>query len=193
MKSIIRLFGLLVIFSVSSISLAGDDLNLKEVKSLGDVSAAKMKPFIIGGNAGITFGDYTEIRLAPMVGYRFSPQIMGGVELVYRHSWDKQVTSSQENVTAQTDAIGGSAFIQYNPAKEFYLMTEYSYQSYTTETTQGDIKNDVPFWFVGLGYTHLLSPNTYVNAGLKVDVLNNVNSPFADFTPFFDVGIGVGI
>ncbi|MBK6507260.1 MAG: hypothetical protein IPG02_16795 [Ignavibacteria bacterium] len=89
------------------------------------------------GVLGMTFGDYTELRLSGVVGYRLSREISGGVKATYRSSWDKQVTSSQEEVTATDNSFGGGAYIQYNPAKEVYLMSEYSYQKYTTETTQG--------------------------------------------------------
>ena len=78
-------------------------------------------------------------------------------------------------------------------AKEFYLNSEYSYQKYTTETTQGGIERDVNFVFIGLGYTNELSPNVFLNAGMKVDVLNDQDSPFSDFTPFFEVGIVAGL
>ena len=39
----------------------------------------------------------------------------------------------------------------------------------------------------------MISKNLYFNAGIKVDVLNNENSPYEDFTPFFYVGAGIGI
>ncbi|MBK9226594.1 MAG: hypothetical protein IPL67_05965 [Ignavibacteria bacterium] len=141
----------------------------------------------------MTFGDYTELRLSGVVGYRLSREISGGVKATYRSSWDKQVTSSQEEVTATDNSFGGGAYIQYNPAKEFYLLSEYSYQKYTTETTQGGIERDVNFVFLGLGYTNELSPNVFLNAGMKVDVLNDQDSPFGDFTPFFEVGIVAGL
>lgn len=158
-------------------------------------TAAKSKKVFVGGDVGITFGNYTEVRIAPMIGYMFSPQVFGALEFVYRHSWDKilnQNTSIES--TVQTNSIGGSAFIQYYPVRDVYLKTEFSYQVYKTSTTQ-NLTNDVnvPFLFLGLGYTRHLNNNLYVSAGIKVDVLNNQNSPFEDFTPFFDVGIGIGI
>jgi opacity protein-like surface antigen len=164
-----------------------------EEQEIVETSAKKYKPFLLGGILGMTFGDYTELRLSGVAGYRFSREISGGVKATYRTSWDKQVTSSQQEVTATDNSFGGGVYVQYNPAKEFYLNSEYSYQKYTTETTQGGIERDVNFVFIGLGYTNELSPNVFLNAGMKVDVLNDQDSPFSDFTPFFEVGIVAGL
>ena len=153
----------------------------------------KYKSFLLGGVAGMTFGDYTELRLSGLIGYRLSRDFSAGVKATYRMSWDKQVTSSQEEVTATDNSFGGGAYFQYNPAKEFYLMSEYSYQKYNTETTQGKISRDVNFLFLGAGYTKELSRDVFLNAGLKVDVLNDQDSPFSDFQPFFEVGIVAGL
>ncbi|MBK6877465.1 MAG: hypothetical protein IPG99_13705 [Ignavibacteria bacterium] len=194
MKTILLLIHV-VLFSFSFAGAnAQSDLNeRREEQEIAEASAKKYKPFLLGGVFGMTFGDYTELRLSGVVGYRFSREISGGVKATYRSSWDKQVTSSQEEVTATDNSFGGGAYLQYNPAKEFYLMSEYSYQKYTTETTQGGIERDVNFVFLGLGYTNELSPNVFLNAGMKVDVLNDQDSPFGDFTPFFEVGIVAGL
>lgn len=47
------------------------------------------------------------------------------------------------------------------------------------------------FLFLGGGYSTYLSKAVTFNAGIKVDVLNNKNSPFDDYTPFFDLGFAV--
>ncbi len=184
---------LLIFASGNSQSQTVSNVSEHSVEAKDLAAKKKYKPFLLGGFAGMTFGDYTELRISPTLGYRFSPEISAGVKATYRHSWDKQQTSSQENVTAQDDSFGGGLYIQYNPAKEFYLMSEYGYQKYNTETTQGEISRDVNFVFAGLGYTNELSPNVFLNAGMKVDVLNDQDSPFSDFTPFFEVGIVAGL
>jgi len=163
------------------------------IESKDFAAKKKYKPFLLGGVVGMTFGDYTELRLSALAGYRISREVSAGVKATYRTSWDKQETSSQEQVTATDNAFGGGVYIQYNPAKEFYVMSEYSYQKYNTETTQGKIERDVNFLFLGLGYTNELSSDVFLNAGMKVDVLNDVDSPFSDFTPFFEVGIVAGL
>lgn len=194
MKTVLLLIHVLLLSFPFSGANAQSVMNERsEEQEISEGSAKKYKPFLLGGVLGMTFGDYTELRLSGVVGYRLSREISGGVKATYRSSWDKQVTSSQEEVTATDNSFGGGAYIQYNPAKEFYLLSEYSYQKYTTETTQGGIERDVNFVFLGLGYTNELSPNVFLNAGMKVDVLNDQDSPFGDFTPFFEVGIVAGL
>lgn len=190
-------FCILLVFFIFTFAEKSKSQSVSEVArgslQSAEPQAKKYKPFLLGGVAGMTFGDFTELRLSGLIGYRFSPDFSGGVKATYRTSWDKQTTSSQEQVTATDNAFGGGAYFQYNPAKEFYLMSEYAYQKYNTNTTQGTNSRDVNFLFLGTGYTNELSPNVFLNAGIKVDVLNDQDSPFSDFTPFFEVGIVAGL
>ncbi len=188
-----KLIPILIIFIFTNFAKSDD--KSEPVGSGETATGAKSKKVFVGGDIGVTFGDYTEVRIAPMIGYMFSPQVFGAVEFVYRHSWDKILNQNTAiESTIQSNSIGGSAFIQYYPIRDAYLKTEFSYQVYKTSTTQNLTESvNVPFLFLGLGYTRHVNNNLYFNAGIKVDVLNNQNSPFEDFTPFFDVGIGVGI
>lgn len=152
------------------------------------------KRTFVGCDLGVTFGDYTEVRISPLIGYRFSRNVAAGLKFVYRHSWQKVNVNQTNQTTDQSNGLGGNVYVQYNPVKDFYLKTEFSYVEYPQQTTQ-NLNPDVwvPFVFLGLGYSQELSRNVFMNLGIKVDILNNQNSPFDDFTPFFDVGIGVGI
>lgn len=165
-----------------------------ELKLRSSGNAAKMSRIYIGGDIGATFGDYSEIRISPLVGYNFSKYVSGGVKFVYRHSWEKVIPQFGNEYSVQSDAIGGNVYLQYFPVPEFYLKSEYSYQNYKQSTTQNTSETrGVPFLFLGAGYSKLISNNLYFNAGIKVDVLNNTNSPFSDYTPFFEAGITYGI
>jgi len=190
-----RLLLILIILS-SNLSAFGSSpiTNSVDISKLSLNPSKKMNRVFTGGDVGITFGDYTEIRISPLIGYRFSPEIFGGSKFVYRHSWDKVNQGTSNETTIQRNDFGGNVFLQYNPIKEFYLKSEFSYQSYKSSTTQNTSEKIwVPFLFLGGGYTKYLSSNVFFNAGIKVDVLNDKNSPFDDFSPFFDVGIGVDI
>ncbi|MEO8666438.1 MAG: hypothetical protein ABI462_13185 [Ignavibacteria bacterium] len=194
-KIIIALIYIFMINTCSSfgISLA-DKANGVRSKDLPSINKTQMKRVFVGGDIGVTFGDYTEVRLSPLIGYRFSPHVLGGLKFVYRHSWDKIGQNTSNETTLQSNSYGGNVFLQYNPISQFYVKAEYSYQVYKTTTTlNGTEDTGVPFLFLGLGYTKALAPNVYLNAGIEVDVLNNDNSPFESFTPFFDVSIGFGI
>jgi hypothetical protein len=50
----------------------------------------------------------------------------------------------------------------------------------------------VSFLFLGGGFSQPISKNTWFTAEVLFDVLQNENSPYAAWEPFFSVGFGVG-
>ena len=160
-------------------------------------SAAKgsSKRIFIGGDIGATFGDYTQISINPLIGYQISPQVATGLQFIYNHSWQYVNQGMTNQTTIQSNTYGGNLFVQYNPIINFFLKGEFEYDSYSNyQTTQGtNVSQAVPFIYLGMGYSKQISKSATLNAGIKVDVLNNINSPYEDFTPFFYVGAGVGI
>lgn len=152
--------------------------------------------FYTGGDIGATFGDYSQIVISPMIGYRISKEISTGLQFIYNHSWQTINKDMQNQSTLQSNTVGGNIFFQYNPISSFYLRGEFEYDSYSNyQTTQNTTINQaVPFIYLGAGYSTAISKSASFNAGIKVDVLNNENSPyFNNFTPVLYVGIGVGI
>lgn len=175
---------------------ANDDLILKKDASQSNPApATSNKRFFVGADIGASFGDYSVFRLSPLVGYNFSPEASAGVKFVYIHSWEQVNQNTVNATTLQSNTLGGNVFFQYNPVPSFYLKTEFEYDNYknfsTTQSTETE--TGVPFLFLGAGYSSKISKVSTFNAGLKVDVLNNENSPFPDFTPFFSVGVTIGI
>ncbi len=184
--------------STSFSSSPGDDLITKgksETENPLTPSSSTKKVFT-GGDIGASFGDYTEVRICPLIGYRISPYVSTGLKFIYIHSWQKINQNQVNPTTLQSNTLGGNVFLTYYPINTFYLKGEFEYDSYknyaTTQSTPATT-NGVPFLYLGLGYNKPISKNVNFNAGIKVDVLNNQNSPYEDFTPIFDVGIGVGI
>ncbi|MBK8550983.1 MAG: hypothetical protein IPL53_07965 [Ignavibacteria bacterium] len=195
MKKILALIYIFIVsITLSFASETNNDLKL----SLNDNSpAAKtpMKRFYVGGDIGATFGDYTQISLSPYIGYRISNEVSTGLQFIYNHSWQYTNKDQENQTTLQSNTYGGNYFLQYNPVPSFYLKGEFEYDTYTNyTTTQGtNITQGVPFIFLGAGYSKAISRSATFNAGIKVDVLNNVNSPYEDFTPFLYAGVNVGI
>ena len=65
--------------------------------------------------------------------------------------------------------------------------------NYETNYSDGfSERNWVPFLFVGGGYSMPVSKNTWMNAQILFDVIQNEHSPYADWAPFYSVGFGVG-
>jgi len=193
-----KLIILTFIFAINNSTINAADPKGVFNSPLKDYSFTNKNPsnrIFVGGDIGATFGDYTQISINPLIGYRISNEVSTGLQFVYNHSWQYINKDQVNQTTLQSNTYGGNAFLQYNPIPSFYLKGEFEYDSYTNyETTQGTkVTNAVPFLFLGAGYSTPLSKNSTLNAGIKVDVLNNENSPYDDFTPFFYVGAGIGI
>lgn len=187
---------IIICLSFSFKANANDDLILKKNAEQSDPPAtSNSKRFFVGGDVGASFGDYSVFSLSPLVGYNFSPEASAGVKFIYVHSWEQVNQNTVNATTLQSNTLGGNVFFQYNPVPSFYLKTEFEYDNYKNfSTTQNtETETGVPFLFLGAGYSTKISRVSTFNAGLKVDVLNNENSPFQDFTSFFSVGVTVGI
>jgi hypothetical protein len=193
-KTVLLFIAFTLNISMAFASDSGNEIKLS-LKEKASVSKTPGKRVFVGGEIGATFGDYTQINISPMIGYRFSEEISAGVQFIYNHSWQYINKDQVNQTTLQSNTYGGNMFLQYNPVSNFYLKGEFEYDSYTNyATTQGTkVTQAVPFIFLGAGYSTPISKYATFNAGIKVDVLNNENSPYEDFTPFFYVGAGVGL
>jgi hypothetical protein len=171
------------------------EINSKSAKDIPVISKTPMKRVFLGCDVGASFGDYSVVRISPLIGYNISPYVSVGGKFVYIHSWEEINQNTTSATTLQSNTVGGNVFLQYNLSSTFYLKSEFEYDNYKNYTTTQNTTSTtgVPFLFLGAGYTTSIAPNTNFNLGIKVDVLNNENSPFPDFTPFFSVGITTGI
>ena len=188
---------LILLFANINMTFASDPDNEIKLtfKDMTSISKTPSNRVFVGGELGATFGDYTQINISPMIGYRISNEVSTGVQFIYNHSWQYINKDQVNQTTLQSNTYGGNVFLQYAPVSSFYLKGEFEYDSYSNyTTTQGTkVTQGVPFIFLGAGYSTPISKIATFNAGIKVDVLNNENSPYEDFTPFFYIGAGVGI
>lgn len=200
MKEILKFNGFIIALYFFAVivnsDLKAEDLNTK-VNSSDNIPAAgtKINRWFVGGNVGATFGDYNQISISPLVGYRFSTEVSGGLQFIYNYSWQTVNEGQTNQASINSNTFGGNVFLQYNPINEFYLKAEFEYDSYSNfQTTQNTTVNEaVPFLFLGAGYSKSISKIATINAGIKFDLLNNINSPYQSGTPFFYVGTGIGI
>ncbi len=141
-----------------------------------------------GGNIGLSFGSYTMIAIRPLVGYKLTPQLSGGAKLSYEYIKDTRYTS-----THNASNYGGSLFARYRVVQPVYLHAEYAAMNYQLYNTLGDSNREwVPFLLLGGGYSQQIGSNTWVNAQILFDVLQNSNSPYRSGEPFYSIGVGVG-
>jgi hypothetical protein len=138
----------------------------------------------------LALGTYSQVGITPLIGYKISPQVHSGATLSYAHSWDNST-----GIVAESDIFGGSLFLRYVPIKEFFLQVEpaiYTLKDYSVGTNYEN--KGVPFIFVGAGVNYYVNPEFRLTFQAKVDILNNVNSPYQnEWHPFMSVGIGLGL
>ncbi len=141
-----------------------------------------------GGYVNFSLGTYTSMGIEPMVGYKIIPRLSLGLKIRYDYI--------QDNRYAQTYSYsnyGGSLFARLSVIKQLYLHAEYAaynYQNYSG--TDSEDRFWVPFLFLGAGFRQPIGGRASLNAQVLFDVLNNANSPYRQWEPFYSVGVSVG-
>jgi len=151
-------------------------------------SAIRKDRIYYGGYANLSFGRYTAIGFEPMIGYKLTPKLSVGGKLSYEYIKDKRYTEDYE-----TSNYGLSVFSRMRVTSRFYAHAEFSTMNYELFYSSGDSKRKwVPFLFLGGGISQPITRNTWLNAEVLFDVLQNDNSPYKAWEPFFSIGFGVG-
>jgi hypothetical protein len=141
-----------------------------------------------GGTVGFNFGDFTRISVNPLLGYRFTPKLSGGVKVGYEYVRDKRYAE-----TYTSHNFGGSAFGRFRFVPQLYGHVEFATIGYELPFPGGDTEREwVPFLLVGGGYVQRIAPRTSAYVEVLFDVLQDSKSPYEDWEPWFSVGVSVG-
>ncbi|MBN1340183.1 MAG: hypothetical protein JXA03_12715 [Bacteroidales bacterium] len=182
----IFLAGALVIFCIAG--MAQDTLPEIREKKERPSKPPLSERIYFGGGLGLSFGAYTMIAVYPMIGYKFTPKLSGGLELGYEYISDKRYSQ-----TYNTSNYGGSLFTRYRLSPSLFLHAEYAmynYEFYYIDMTTS--REWVPFLFLGAGYATEVAPGIWALASVKFDVLQSRNSPYGEWEPFFNIGVSAG-
>ena len=184
-----KTFHLFILLMMVSMSIqAQDTIVVKKDRSIA-VQPVKENKFYYGGYLNLTFGSYTALGVEPLIAYKINPRLSFGTVVTYEYISDKRNSSS--GYTASN--YGASLFGRYRVVPQFYLHTEFSEMYYQSRQSGGYYNNYwVPFLFVGGGFSQQISENTWVNTQILFDVIQNENSPYKNWVPFYSIGFGVG-
>ncbi len=142
-----------------------------------------------GGSLGFSFGSVTSIRVYPMVGYKLTRKLSVGVKALYEYNSYETVYGDQSY-----NNYGGSAFGRIRFIPQAYAHIEYSYVNYEQSGFNNEkYRVGVPFLFLGGGYVQNIGNNAHMYFEILFDVLQDTNSPYSDWTPFYSIGVSVGI
>jgi hypothetical protein len=141
-----------------------------------------------GGNIGLSFGNYTMIGVYPLVGYKLTPKLSVGVKIAYEY-----ISDTRYEQTYTTSNYGWSLFARYRIVPPLYVHIEYAQMSYELYSADGTSNREwIPFLFAGAGYSKSVGGKAWVNVQVLFDLLQDENSPYKNWEPFFSVGVGVG-
>jgi hypothetical protein len=192
-----KIFYLLLFFLVLSCGAFAQDTIVVTRERPHEYKAARErsdKPpmvnrFYYGGYLNLTFGSYTALGIEPLVAYKINPRLSFGTILTYEYVSDK----THPGYTYSASNYGASLFSRFRVIPQIYLHTEFSEMYYESYKTGGyRSRYMVPFLFVGGGYSQQLSENTWFNTQILFDVIQNENSPYKNWVPFYSIGFGVG-
>ncbi len=141
-----------------------------------------------GGYINLSFGSYTMIGIEPMIGYKIIPRLSVGAKIRYDYIQDKRYSE-----TYTSSNYGASIFTRLVVFRGLYAHAEYAGYNYELYNAVGESDRQwIPFFLVGGGYTLRVGKRSSVIAQVLFDVLQNENSPYKSWEPFYSVGVGVG-
>lgn len=159
---------------------------------------------ILGGSLGVVFGDYTNVDISPLVGYRFSEYIAAGINVNAQYGQYKSIDYVTDR-TIQRDKytiFGGGVWGRVYPLPMLFIhiQPEYNFvtQSSTVYDTPGrDDKRTfktnygVPSLLIGAGYTQSVGGRVGIGISILYDVLQDNRSPYNN-NLIYRVGAGLG-
>ena len=139
-----------------------------------------------GGTVTLSFGSVTRIGAYPMIGYKLTPKLSAGAEVGYEYV-------DYDNYNQSASNYGASVFTRYRVSPQLYAHAEYqgvNYEIFTGPNTSSRMW--VPFLLVGGGVCKPVTATTTAYVEVLFDVLQDPNSPYAEWDPVVSVGVSVG-
>ncbi|OYT15477.1 MAG: hypothetical protein B7C24_12825 [Bacteroidetes bacterium 4572_77] len=148
-------------------------------------STNHLNKMFFGGSMGFSFGSYTSIRVYPLIGYRLTPKLSMGLKLQYEYA--KQNHNTHEYTYHN---YGFGLFSRFKFIPQAYIHAEYNYMNYESYTLNSEnYRYAVPYLLLGGGYIQKIGKRTSAYVEILFDVLNDSNSPYQQWTPFYTVGV----
>ena len=139
----------------------------------------KKRVYLMGG-LGLNFGNVTVVNVSPVLGYRFTNKIHGGIGISYTYF-------NNVSMKFSTNIYGGNIFGRFFILENLFAHLEY--EKLYLRWSDG-YKYNLTNIYIGGGYNQRLGGNAF--AGILV--LYNLNqSPYSPYSnPIIRGGIGIG-
>ncbi len=182
MKKII----LVLVLSIATVAGSFAQTEEEEITQPQEQSTYQITPYY-GLTFGLGIGNYTSINLRPMVGFHITPKFSAGMRVNYEYIKDKRSTYD-----IIWNNYGASIFGRYRFVPRFYGHAEFAYNNYTYKILDEKQNNWVPLLLIGGGYVQPLGNNVALVAEILFDVIQDENSPYSSYEPFWSIGVQVG-
>ena len=178
-------FGQAVVQDTSQVNPQQEQQQQEQQKPAKKQQAPGYKKIYFGGYMSLTVGSYTRIGVYPLLGYKFTPKLSGGLKIGYEYVSDKRYTD-----TYTSSNYGGSIFARYRIIPRLYAHIEYEQFSYELYNFDGTSNREwIPFLYLGGGYSQPIGKNVWLTAQVLFDVLQDERSPYSNWDPIFSVGV----
>jgi hypothetical protein len=153
------------------------------------------KRLFVGGGLGFGISSYsTSLMVAPVVGYRLTPDIDIGARFNYTY-----YRYNDAPLKYSTNNFGAGVFTRYYLFffNDLFIHAEYEAlnyeQVYVNSNWEVDRKERI--WvsslFLGGGYRQWIGNTAFVDITVLWNLLDSLNSPYNN--PIFRIGVGIGL
>jgi hypothetical protein len=188
---LLYIIALVLLFSFENFAQEVD--SKKEEQNAIKNQESKSKPdrsrIYYGGYVTMNFStNYSIIGAQPLIAYKLTQKLSVGTQLSLEY-----ISSKYNGFRRNGANYGFSIFSRVRVLPQLYLHSEFEMLSSKWFYSNGTSEREwIPMLFVGGGYSQPVSENIWLNAQVLFDVLNNKNSPYKNWKPYYSVGIGVG-
>lgn len=171
----------------------------REEPDFPEKSGFDKSKLFIGGNFGLSFGDYTLANVSPQLGYRFNDYFAAGVGVNFLYSSIKYRDYNGNSLYKAGYGVGGlNVFGRVYPIKYILIQAQPElnyvwgkYKYYDNATPDMKIPGKaVPSLLLGGGAVIPQGPGALVIM-VQFDVLNQPQNPYGT-RPIYNIGYNIG-
>lgn len=175
------LFVLVFFYGATSMAQNGNEI---------DESSGFRDRVFIGGNLGLSFGDVTNIQIAPIVGYRVTNAFSIGLGPQYQYTRIK--FNGGSDLTSNN--YGFNAFARYNVYDPFFIQAEYEYLNF--ELFRQDLtsfRDNFSSVLIGGGISQPIGARAFFNLTVLYNLSYDQSEPFQPYDSPLVVRAGINL
>lgn len=207
---VILCFGLQAAQAQDVYTSSGRSMRQIEAKKKQENRGFDPSKIIVGGFLGLSFGNVSNVYVAPVVGYRITDKLAAGVDFSYSYYKYKDYYYLQNPITGETNYYDYSAntlsvgvWARYLVWGGLFVGAQLD-QNYLSTTAPGfdpngsgniinqKVKYNTPSLLLGAGYRAPIGDRASMNISLMYDVLQQQNSPYYGLSFFPMIGFMYG-